>query len=145
MANTARRLVAAAALVSAALVLSACGGGGGGGGAVKTMEIDMAAENGSGQSGTAELTASGDGTNITISTIVPADGTFPSQPAHVHKGTCDKLDPKPAYPLPNLEDGISATTLDVSYDELTKGGYVINVHKSAKEADVYVSCGEIAG
>ena len=144
MANRAQRLVAAATLVIAALVLSACGGGGGGG-AIKTMEIEMMEQNGSGQNGTAEITASGDGTNITISTIVPADGTFPSQPAHVHKGACDKLDPKPAHPLPNLEDGISATTLDVSYDELTKGGYVINVHKSEEEADVYVSCGEIKG
>ena len=53
------------------------------------------------------------------------------------------LDPKPAYPLPNLEDGIGGSTVKISLDELLEGRYAINVHKSEAEADVYVACGEI--
>ena len=66
-----------------------------------------------------------------------------SQPVHIHKGTCDKLDPKPAYPLSPLVNGKSETTVNASLDSLEKGGYAINGHKSAQEASTYVFCGPI--
>jgi plastocyanin len=40
-------------------------------------------------------------------------------------------------------DGKSESVLNVALNDLRGPQYVINVHKSAKEAKVYVSCGEI--
>ena len=66
-----------------------------------------------------------------------------AQPMHIHKGTCDKLDPKPTYGLPSLINGKSEATVDVSLADLQKGGYAINGHKSAQEVSTYVYCGAI--
>ena len=66
-----------------------------------------------------------------------------AQPAHIHKGTCDNLDPNPAFPLENVVDGKSETDVDVSLDDLALSSYAVNVHKSQDEADVYVACGDI--
>jgi len=136
--------ISAMALAVAALGLSACGGGGAdqgqGGGGGSGLEIELRALNGSGQSGTATLAQTENGVNILVDTVLPP--ALPSQPVHIHKGTCDNLDPNPAFPLPNMEDGLAADTIDTTIEEL-KSGYSINVHKSEKEADVYVACGEI--
>jgi hypothetical protein len=64
------------------------------------------------------------------------------QPLHVHKGTCAKLDAKPAFGLTTLTGGKSETTIDVPIGDLRKG-YAINGHKSAQEASTYVFCGNI--
>ena len=136
--------LSAMALTAAALGLAGCGGGGveqgQGGGGGDGLEIELRALNNSGQNGTASLTPTENGVNILVDTVLPA--ASPSQPAHIHKGTCDDLDPNPAFPLPNLEEGLAADTLDTTMEELKKG-YSINVHKSDSEADVYVACGEI--
>lgn len=89
-------------------------------------------------------------------------------PAHIHEGTCDSLDPNPAYPLSNvgpdmLEDGTptvgeemvgaasaipietSVTTVDVTLDDLLAEEYAINVHESPENAENYIACGDIGG
>jgi hypothetical protein len=108
-----------------------------GGGHITTP---LNAQNGSAESGTAVLSAVN--ANETMVTISLANGTSEPQPAHVHRGSCANLDPKPLYPLNNVVNGQSETTIPVSLAELTKGGYAINVHKSAAEVAVYVSCGD---
>jgi hypothetical protein len=66
------------------------------------------------------------------------------QPAHIHKGSCAKLDPKPWYPLKNVINGKSTTTIaGVTIGEII-GKSAINVHKSLKEIPVYVACGDVA-
>ncbi|HET6263108.1 MAG TPA: hypothetical protein VFG99_12850, partial [Chloroflexia bacterium] len=57
--------------------------------------------------------------------------------------TCANLDPNPAYPLSSVVNGKSETEVAVSMDELSKGEYAINIHKSATEASVYVACGDL--
>ena len=101
----------------------------------------LAAQNGSGELGTVTLTAVGDKTRVDVA-LANAPTDVP-QPAHVHEGTCAKLDPKPKYPLSIVVDGISTTTLDVPMSQLVAGGFAVNVHKSAKEIPVYVTCGEL--
>ena len=134
----------AVVLAAATLGFTGCGGGGveqgQGGGSGGGLEITLRALNDSGQSGTASLTPTENGVNVFVNTLV--DAGMPSQPAHIHKGTCADLDPNPAFPLPNLEEGLAGATLDTTIEELKKG-YSINVHKSDKEPDVYVACGEI--
>src|SRR5262249_13183082 len=86
-------------------------------------------------------TPEGDGTKVELS-IKPAAGGTP-QPAHIHEGSCSKLDPKPKYGLENVVDGKSSTTVPVKLEDLAKGKYAINVHKSAQDLKTYVSCGDI--
>jgi hypothetical protein len=108
------------------------------GGTSETFKI--AAQNGSGEKGTAVLTQTGD----TLMVKLALTGGSGDQPAHIHKGTCAKLDPKPAYPLTTVEDGASKTSLkDVKLSDLTSGTYAINVHKSTTDLKDYVACGDL--
>lgn len=110
------------------------------GGSLLTLE--MGAQNNSGQDGKATLTDMGNGK---IKAVLDLDnGTAESQPAHIHKGSCATLDPNPLIPLNNVVNGKSETEIEVSMATLTSG-HAINVHKSAAEAAVYVSCADIEG
>ena len=103
------------------------------------MTVKLGPENSSGESGTATLSAAGDSTKVVISIT---GGPATAQPVHIHKGTCDKLDPKPAFPLSPVVNGKSETTVKVAMKDLEKG-YAINGHKSAQDVKTYVFCGEI--
>jgi hypothetical protein len=84
----------------------------------------------------------GDGT--TKVTIDISGGSAVAQPAHIHAGHCGPtLDPRPAYPLTSVVNGKSETVVPVDTHDLTGGTFAINVHKSAAEASIYVSCGNI--
>ncbi|HEX3463380.1 MAG TPA: hypothetical protein VHS78_04955 [Candidatus Elarobacter sp.] len=105
-------------------------------------QIRLLPQNNSGESGTATLYDGVKG--LIVKLRMSGSGGDVDQPAHIHKGTCEKLDPKPAYPLKPVHDGLSETTIEsVTLAQLQKAPYAINVHKSAKEAAVYVSCGNL--
>ena len=104
------------------------------------LQYKLSPQNGSGEAGTATLL---DGTNglIVRLRLSNAEGT---QPAHVHKGTCEKLGAV-VYPLKPVHDGVSETTVPkVTTAELTAGTYAVNVHKSTADLGTYVSCGNLA-
>jgi hypothetical protein len=108
----------------------------------KVVRITLIDENGSGEDGSAQLTDQGDGTTkVELLMLNAPEGAV--QPAHIHKGSCANLDPAPAYPLNNIEEGKSTTVVKVALTELTAQKYAINVHKSATEANIYVSCGNL--
>ncbi len=66
-----------------------------------------------------------------------------SQPAHIHVGSCPGVG-SVSYPLTNVLNGASITTLNVTLDQLEDElPLAINVHKSVDEAGVYVSCGNL--
>lgn len=109
--------------------------------AQEQVTVQLGQQNNSGESGTAVLTPMGNQTKVTLNLTGAPSGV--EQPAHIHPGTCAQLDPKPQYPLNNVVDGQSETTLDVSLETLMSGSFAINVHKSMTEASVYVSCGNI--
>jgi hypothetical protein len=111
--------------------------------AADTASTPLQPQNNSGESGTATLTKAGDNQTKVVLEVQGAPAGV-SQPVHIHKGSCSKLDPKPAYPLSPVVNGKSETTIKTSLDSLQKGGYAINGHKSAKEASTYVFCGDIA-
>jgi hypothetical protein len=95
--------------------------------------------NGSGESGRAVLRDTKAGLVVSL-TLTGGKGI---QPAHIHKGSCAKLDPKPWYPLKNVINGTSMTTIPgVTIAEIA-GKSAINVHKSLKELPVYVACGDV--
>ena len=108
------------------------------------MTVNLGEQNNSGESGTARLTAQGDKTKIVLDLRNPsAMMASETQPAHIHKGSCAKLDPTPAYALADVMDGKSVSTVDVKLDVLRQGAFAINVHKSAEEIQTYVACGDI--
>ena len=105
------------------------------------LQIKLVPQNNSGESGTATLMDGEKGLIVKLHMTPASDA---DQPAHIHKGTCDKLDPKPTYPLKSVVKGESETTVpDVTIAMLEKAPFAINVHKSTTEIAVYVSCGSI--
>lgn len=105
------------------------------------LQIHLLAQNNSGEAGTATLMDGEKGLIVKLHMSPAADV---DQPAHIHKGTCDKLDPKPTYPLKIVHSGESETTIpDVTIAQLEKTPFAINVHKSTTEVAVYVSCGNV--
>lgn len=108
----------------------------------REVNVTMKPQNKSGESGTARLTPEGDGTRVEITLKGQPAGV--SQPAHIHEGTCAKLDPKPKYGLQNVVDGKSSSLVPVSEKTLLSGKHLaINVHKSADDIKTYVACGDI--
>jgi Cu/Zn superoxide dismutase len=107
------------------------------------VTVPLTPQSNSGESGTATLTEEGSKTKVVIAVNGAPPGV--AQPLHVHKGSCANLDPKPAYGLTTLSNGKSETTIDVPLRTLQTGGFAINGHKSAQEANIYVFCGNIPG
>jgi hypothetical protein len=124
---------AAAALLALAVPASAADG--------PHRVFALATQNASGELGTVTLTAVGEKTRVEVA-LANAPTDVP-QPAHIHEGTCAKLDPKPKYPLSTVVDGTSTTMVDVPMSQLVAGGFAVNVHKSTKEIPTYIACGEL--
>jgi hypothetical protein len=100
----------------------------------------MQAQSDSGETGSATLTRV-DATKTKVALQLENAPAGP-QPAHIHTGNC----PKPGavkYPLTNVANGKSETTVAASLDDLLAGAFAINIHKSPGEGHVYVSCGDI--
>jgi hypothetical protein len=131
------------AVVIALLALGACGGGDDEEGAASgdsAVRLELDEQNGSGQSGTATLTAVGDDrTRIVMKLSNPP--SVP-QPAHVHPGPCDDLG-DPVAGLTNVVRGRSVTTVPLSFAELRRGDLVVHAHKSEKEFSISVACAPI--
>jgi hypothetical protein len=106
------------------------------------LTIPLAAQNNSGENGTATLTQDGSKTKVYIEMTGAPAGSV--QPAHIHDGTCAKLDKAPKWPLEALKDGKSTTLVPATMAEIMQQKTAINIHKSATELKDYVACGEIA-
>jgi hypothetical protein len=107
-----------------------------------TVVVQMNGLNGSGESGTATLVAHGNKTTVTIKL---ANGSDTEQPAHFHTGTCDNYAPRPLYPLNDVVDGKSTTTINVPLDKLIAGDLIINVHKSYADIATQAACATSKG
>ena len=106
----------------------------------KPLQIHLVMQNASGETGTATML---DGVNGLIVHLRMSEATL-VQPAHIHKGTCANLNPKPAYALAAVSVGTSQTTIaNLTTSTLLAGPYAINVHKSGTEASLYVACANI--
>jgi Cu/Zn superoxide dismutase len=108
---------------------------------VDSMTVDLAAQNDSGITGSATLTAAGDQTRVVVT--LTGDTPKASHPSHLHDGTCDDLDPAPQYPLANVVNGTSTTTIKATLDDLRSEPYALNVHKSNDDLETYVACGDL--
>ena len=108
--------------------------------ATSEVMVTLSEQNASGESGTATLIEVDGKVKVTLKLGAPVGVT---QPAHIHVGACPDVGAV-KYPLTSPVDGMSETTLDITLAELKSGLPLgINVHKSAQEASVYVSCGDL--
>jgi hypothetical protein len=106
------------------------------------LKITLHPQNHSGEVGNVVMTQDGDNVVVTVTTENAPAAT--AQPIHIHKGDCDKLDPKPTYPLVTLQDGKSTTTLkNMTLASLENGDYAINIHHSTADVPTYYACGNI--
>ena len=104
------------------------------------LTLTLAEQAGSGQSGTATLTADGDDrTRITVELSNPPG---PEQPSHVHSGSCDDIGAVVA-PLESVADGRAESVLNMSLEELQGGDLIVHAHKSEVESKVSVACAAI--
>lgn len=106
------------------------------------ITIDFTELNDSGVTGSATLYENGDQTIVELD----LDETGENHPAHIHEGTCEDLQPEPAYNLENAgEEGTSTTLVDVSLAELLDGDYAIDLHLSPNELGTLIVCADIEG
>ena len=115
--------------------------------AVHPDQFRLSAQNGSGETGTATLLQSTGNPEEVIVQVRTSNGGDEPQPAHIHKGTCDKLDPKPAFPLTTVmtsnSGGTSTTIVNAPIAKLLSGNYSVNVHASTTNVARYVACGNL--
>lgn len=105
------------------------------------LSLDLEEQNDSGITGTATLSPTSGGE---VEVEIELDGSEGGpHPAHIHEGSCADLDPNPAFPLEDVVDGRSETTVDVDIADLTADEYAINVHESPENAANYVACADI--
>ena len=138
----------ASGLAVVCCALAACGGSGDGGdaggagdgaGAASELIVELTELNGSGQTGTATLTASADGTMVTVETV---SYFVDPQPVSLREGTCAEPGGL-AHELATIEDGISVTTVAAPLGDLRAAAYAIVVAKSRKQPDAPVACGQL--
>lgn len=105
------------------------------------ITVNLSDQNESGEMGTATLMEVGGKVKVTLKLTGAKAGV--TQPAHIHTGKCPDVGAV-KYPLTSPVDGMSETMLDVTLAQLkSELPLGINVHKSATEAKVYVSCGDL--
>jgi hypothetical protein len=137
-----RRTGFAVAALLVAFALPGCGGGEeeAEASAEDALKLTLAEQAGSGQSGTATLTADGDERTRVVVELSNPPG--PSQPSHVHSGTCDDIGAVVA-PLESVEGGNAESVVPMSLKELRRGELIVHAHKSEAESKVSVACAEI--
>lgn len=109
---------------------------------VSTVTATLLEQNKSSESGTAVLVEENEKVKVTLNLTGAPKGV--AQPAHIHVGACPDVGAV-KYPLISPVDGVSETVLDVTLAQLrSELPLGINVHKSATQAAVYVSCADLA-
>ena len=99
-----------------------------------SFTLELVEQNDSGISGEVQLSPTSEGQ---LEVEIELDGSEGGpHPAHIHRGSCDDLDPNPEFPLEDVVDGESETTLDISPTDLVADEYAVNVHESAENIDV---------
>ena len=105
------------------------------------LTLDLQEQNSSGISGTVSLSPTSDGQ---LEVEIEVDGSDGGpHPAHIHEGSCADLNPEPAFPLEDVVDGRSETTVDVELTDLTLNEYAVNVHESPENSATYVACADV--
>ena len=112
-----------------------------------TLIVKLKPKNGSGMSGTAQLTQAKDGDLEAIRVVLRLNRRVKGKlPAHIHTGPCKReptwQNPRIAAGLSDVSNGRSSSLVYESLEKLTHGVFSINVHKSTYPNRA-VACGDI--
>jgi hypothetical protein len=113
------------------------------GGQEQRVEILLAEQDQSAQSGTTTLTPKGDQTEVVLNVNIGPLASDP-QPVHIHFGTCGANLGSVAFPLNDVIAGKSTTLVDIEMESIRDGNHAINLHKSYPELRIYTACGNIS-
>lgn len=90
------------------------------------------------QPGSVTLTPQGAQTTVVINVAPGTAGV--DQPAHIHDGACPGVGAV-VYPLTNVSNGQSTTTVNASLSSLQDGNHSINIHQGPGAAiNIYTAC-----
>lgn len=121
-------------LVSALSLLTAAG--------ARQLSFDLKPVGDSGESGTATIARAAGG-KLVVTITLTGEPAGVSQPAHIHPGTCAKLDPVPKTVLTDVVGGKSVTTIPAPSQPVS-GSRAIVIHKGpGADMSTYVACGDI--
>ncbi|MEO6835167.1 MAG: hypothetical protein ABI231_04585 [Candidatus Tumulicola sp.] len=105
------------------------------------LSLKLYGQNRRGETGTVTLQQVHGGVKVVIKMVGAGNG---AKPVHIHEGTCEKLTPAPKYPLTDIVNGSSTTTIPgIILADLLGGKYAIDVHRGA-DLKTYVACADIA-
>ncbi|MDQ3812121.1 MAG: CHRD domain-containing protein [Chloroflexota bacterium] len=104
-----------------------------------TVSIGPGRDEASG-TGTATLTPMGNQTVVTLRVA----NTNPEMLAHIHVDVCPGVGGI-VFPLTNVRNGTSTTTIDADLATVLSQGRSINLHRSPQQGSIYVGCGNLAG
>lgn len=105
------------------------------------VQRGMEQVNNSGEVGTVTLFRNG--ANRTLLVLDVKGAPNHAQPVHIRRGTCDHLNPLPAYPLHDLAAGRSSSVANISEDRLLSGNYSVTVEGDSAHLTHIVSCGHL--
>jgi hypothetical protein len=111
------------------------------GAAMMSANITLDTLNASGVSGSAKIEEK-EGGKVKVTIEVTPNGNL-KMPAHIHIGQCGATLGDVKYPLSDVDNGKSETTVDVNFADLETGGFAVNLHKSADDLKTYTACGNI--
>ena len=117
------------------LVAGACAG------STQNRTVQLSTLNDSGVTGSVVLTDAGGGLTKVDVRVNP--GVNLDMPAHIHPGSCDSLVPQPKYPLQNVVNGSSTTTVPAPLSELLAGDLAVNLHRSNEDLSTYTACADL--
>ena len=108
------------------------------------LVLTLSERSGSGESGKATFTPLGEHTKVVLELGDRSAGPVARpEPAHIHRGSCTRLDRRAAYGLAAVEDGKSTSTVSVPLSKLRSGAFAIDVHESAEQVERHVACGNL--
>jgi len=99
------------------------GGGGGGGGGDGTVKVTLEEQNGSGNSGTAELHAGAASTDVTIE----MQGTSDLDPIYVRSGTCESPGSEVVHDIGFTAADLGQGQIFVPINEVATGEFILTV------------------
>ena len=106
-----------------------------------SVTVELEAEDDSGVTGQAVLTADGDQTLLTVE----LEGSEEGYEGHVFDSNCgDHQSATVFYAIEAVDaDGQSESTVDAPLSELTTGDFWVHMHQPAGERGVGVACGQV--
>jgi hypothetical protein len=96
------------------------------------------------QPGSVALTPQGNQTVVVLNMAPNPAGNGADELAHIHQGGCPGVGAV-QYPLTNVVNGRSTTTVNASLSSIMDGSHSINVHRgtAAPESNIYTACVDI--